>query len=152
MNQLVVTITIILLPGIIAVVICDKLTVHSKWDAFKFALYSLVLGILTYAALQCSAYVVDLVKGIGSESCSWHHLKIWSSAICEKPVVPAWEVVFATFYSVPIAFFASWIVNHKIFNKIGQKIRITHKYGDENLFSYYLNAKGIDWIYVRDPQ
>lgn len=59
MNQLVVTIIIILLPGIIATVICDKIVVHSKWTTFKFSLYSFVLGFVTYALLQ----IVFLIKG-----------------------------------------------------------------------------------------
>jgi hypothetical protein len=37
MNQLVVSLVVILMPGIIAAIISDKLTSHSKWDSFKFA-------------------------------------------------------------------------------------------------------------------
>lgn len=150
MNQLVVTISIILLPGIICAVICDKLTVHSKWDAFKFTLYSFVLGLLAYTILQGVFYAIDFSHGLRSKTWAWQHLKIWGSAISEKPTIPVWEVVFATLFSIPAAFFASWLVNYKVFNKIAQRLKITHKYGDENLFSYYLNAKEIDWIYVRD--
>ena len=60
MNQLVVSLVVILMPGIIAAIISDKLTSHSKWDSFKFALYSLVLGVLTYAMLQIFVYLYDL--------------------------------------------------------------------------------------------
>jgi len=42
------------------------------------------------------------------------------------------------------------LVNYKIFHKFAQKLLISQKYGDENLYSYYLNAKEIDWVYVRD--
>lgn len=152
MNQLGVTISIILLPGIVCAVICDKLTVHSKWDAFKFTLYSFVLGLFAYTILQFFHYLLDAINGLWSKVWIWHHLKIWSSALSDKTTIPAWEVFWATICSVPAAFFSSWVVNYKFFNKIGQKIKITHKYGDENLFSYYLNAKEIDWIYVRDTE
>ena len=42
------------------------------------------------------------------------------------------------------------VINYKVFNKLAQKINVSSKYGDENLYSYYLNAKEIDWVYVRD--
>jgi hypothetical protein len=37
-------------------------------------------------------------------------------------------------------------------NKIAKKLKISTKYGDENLFSFFLNSQNIDWIYVRDIQ
>ncbi len=30
-------------------------------------------------------------------------------------------------------------------------MRVTLKYGDENLYSYYLNLKEVEWVWVRDP-
>lgn len=66
--------------------------------------------------------------------------------------IQAWEICVAVFVSVLVAFFASWTINFKLFNKIAQKLKVSTKYGDENLYSYYLNAEEIDWIYVRDPK
>ncbi len=34
--------------------------------------------------------------------------------------------------------------------RIGNFLHVTPKYGDENLYTYFLNAKETDWIYVRD--
>ena len=52
--------------------------------------------------------------------------------------------------SIPLSFIISWIVNYKILNKIGEFFNVSTKYGDENLYSYYLNTNEIDWIYIRD--
>lgn len=150
MNQLVVTLIVILLPGIIANVICDKIVVHSKWTAFKFSLYALVLGVFSYALLQTIFYAIDICCAGTTKGIEWTHLKVWDVSTNGKTKIPALEVVFASILSLPVSFFAALLINRKVFFIIGAWFKVTSKYGDENLFSYYLNAKEIDWIYVRD--
>lgn len=152
MNQLVVVLVMILLPGIISAIISDKLTTHSKWDSFKFSLYAFTLGVLTYASLQLIVYLIDMAKAVSLSPVSWTNLAIWNSALNGGSGIKAWEICIAVVLSLPVAFLASWTINFKIFNKIAQRIKVTTKYGDENLYSYYLNAEEIDWIYVRDPK
>lgn len=150
MNQFVATLIVILIPGIIAAVVCDKITVHSKWSAFKFSLYALILGLLAYAELQIIYYSWDVIGAGTFKIANWSHLNVWKSAVAEKHIVNPNEVVYATLLSFPSAFFASFLINYKIFNKIAKSLDVSSKYGDENLYSYYLNAKEIDWVYVRD--
>lgn len=150
MTQLVVSIVVILLPGIVATIISDKLTSHSKWDSFKFGLYALVLGVFSYGILQFLVYIYNVLQSLTINGLNWQHLNIWNSALSGGQNISAWEVCSAFLLSVPVAFIASWIINHKVFNKIAQRIKISNKYGDENLFSYYLNSKEVNWVYVRD--
>jgi len=156
MNVIVIALVLIFIPGIIATIIGDKITRHSKWDSFKFGIYSLVLGIMSYVALQLWSYSSDLVNALiikqtPIKEIIWSHLNVWQFALDGKPDnIQPWELCLATLFSVPVAFLASWVINFKLFNKIAQKIKVTTKYGDENLFSFYLNAKEIDWVYVRD--
>lgn len=157
----------ILMPGIVAAIIADKITSHSKWDSFKFVLYSLMLGVMSYALLQILLYFHDAYLALkinhitdtkqqsfnvsfNFKELSWTNLSIWSSALDGGKKLVAWEICSATFLSVFVAFFASWLINFKIFNKIAQKIKVSSKFGDENLYSYYLNAQEIDWVYIRD--
>lgn len=150
MNQLVVTLIVILLPGIIANVICDKIVVHSKWTSFKFSLYALVLGVFSYVSLQLIQYGIDFVRDLSLDVTNWSHLQVWDMAANVTATIPAKEVVFASLLSLPVSFLAAFAINRKVFFRIGAIFKVTSKYGDENLFSYYLNAQEIDWIYVRD--
>ncbi|MEZ8122786.1 hypothetical protein ACED30_25275 [Vibrio splendidus] len=154
MNQLVVSLIVILMPGIMATIICDKLTNHSKWDSFKFGLYSLTLGMACYVCLQALTYVYDVFNAasLTFEDIQWSNLNIWSSALNGGSGLNAWEICVAVILSVPVAFFSSWLINFKIFNKLAQKLRVSSKFGDENLYSYYLNSQEIDWVYVRDRE
>lgn len=150
MDQLVVTLILILMPGIVAAIISDKLTNHSRWGSFKFSLYSLTLGIGCYALLQMIVYLVNVAYCIWEGSLIWNNLQIWNSALNGGTDIAAWEVCAATVLALPVSLFACWLINFKIFNKLAQKMGVSNKFGDENLYSYYLNAQEIDWVYVRD--
>jgi ABC-type multidrug transport system fused ATPase/permease subunit len=150
MNKLLITLIIILFPGVIATIIAGKITFHSKWDSFKYGLYSFVLGVCTYGVLQIFVYIYNMFAAGSVSIVTWTHLDVWSIAIKDTPQVSPWEICLAAVLAIPVAFFASWLINHKVFNKLAQNVKASTKYGDENLFSYYLNAKEIDWVYIRD--
>lgn len=153
MNQLAIAVAIIMFPGIIAAVISDKIIVHQpKWDYFKFGIYSFVLGTSCYIFLQIFGYCFDILFStcFRMNKIQWINLEIWNVISNGNTKLKPLEVFQATMLSFPTAYFASFIANYKILNKISQQLRISDKYGDENLFSFFLNAKEVDWIYVRD--
>lgn len=155
MNSLAVAIAIVLLPGLVASVICDKITVHSpRWDAFKYSIYSFLFGILSYGLLQLIEYAYQCTLRLlcNAHEIQFNNLGVWSIIQNEKAQIPLLEVGFATLLAPIVALIASALVNYKILNKIAQKIKISQKYGDENLFSFFLNSKEVDWIYVRDKE
>lgn len=152
MDQLVVTLIVVLLPGIVATVICDKIAVHSKWTPFKFGVYALVLGVFSYTALQLIYYAIDIITACSFNPEKWSHLNTWKATEADNPEIPANELAYALILSAPIAYLATYVINHKLFNKLAKILKVSAKYGDENLYSYYLNAVEIDWIYVRDKE
>jgi hypothetical protein len=155
MNSLAVAIAIILLPGLIASVICDKVTVHSKrWDAFKYSIYSFLFGVLSYGLLQFIEYAYQQILGLLCKPyvIQTSTLAVWSIIQNEKAPIVLSEVGWATLLSPIVALIASSLVNYKVVNKIAQKFRVSQKYGDENLFSFFLNAKEVDWVYIRDKE
>ena len=153
MDKIVFPLLVIFLPGIITTIIADKITNHSKWNSFKFGLYSFVLGFFTYASFQIILYSNDIILGFPSDkTIQWSHLHIWNCALNGGTNINAIELIIALIFVLPVALIASWIINYKIFNKIAKLCKISYKYGDENLFSYYLNAKEIDWLYIRDAE
>lgn len=148
-NHLAIAIVIILIPGIVATIIADKLTVHRKWGSFRFGIYSLVFGIASYGLLQFIVYGWDIFSACKIPS-QWKHLDVWNIAINSSAVVVPWEVGGATILAIPLAYAVSATINYKLINKLGQKLKVTTKYGEENLYSFYLNAKEINWVYIRD--
>jgi len=157
-DAFIVSIGIIFFPGIIACVICDKLTVHTvPWDSFKYTLYSFVMGVCCYLFIQM-IYCVDWLVATWRYCPLLDHegfkvLTAWSIASdTEKPTnsLRLTEVAFATLVSPLVAAFFAVSVNKKWLNKFATRLNISDKYGDENLFSYFLNSKEVSWIYIRD--
>lgn len=81
----------------------------------------------------------------------WSNLNVWSIIEDSNAKPDLLEIFQSTLFAFPVSFITSFLINHKIFNKFAKLLKVSNKYGDENLFSYYLNAREIDWIYVRDP-
>ncbi|HEX4299257.1 MAG TPA: hypothetical protein VH327_00145, partial [Gammaproteobacteria bacterium] len=61
MNELAIAVAIILFPGLIASVIADKITAHTRqWGTFKYGIYSFVFGVSCYGLLQIVYYLASL--------------------------------------------------------------------------------------------
>ena len=48
MSELTIKLIIILIPGAIATLIFGKLILHKEWSSFRFVLYSILFGIVSY--------------------------------------------------------------------------------------------------------
>jgi hypothetical protein len=151
-NEIAVAVSVILFPGLISTVVADKITVHSKtWDSFKYGMYSFVFGVSCYVIVQIVVWFMTCIpQGLNVLALRLGTLNVWSLVTDSRARIDLREVFAATAASVPVAFIGAFLINYKIFHKLAQKLRISQKYGDENLYSYYLNAKEIDWVYVRD--
>jgi hypothetical protein len=144
MNELVIIIILLLTPGIIGVLICDALILHKSWDQFKYIIYSFVIGLLSYCILQ----LIYLIIGW------WYNcnltLSIWQLEFISQKHINWLEIL----YSIPVSIILSLVlitlINRKILGKFAKYFKISNKYGDEDLFYYFLNSNEINWIYVRD--
>ena len=154
MTELAVTIFLIIVPGIIALLIVSNLVIHKPFSNFFFSLYSIVLGMFSYMALQLSIWIFNFSKNLICTSCSnYYLLKTWQAL--EKKAIIACdlkEIIYASLFCIPIAFITSLIINKKWLHKLATKWKISNKYGDENLYYYYLNASEVDWVYIRDKE
>ncbi len=151
MNEFLAALVIILFPGIVAAVICDKIAVHSRWGSFKFTLYAFVLGVSSYALVQVAQWAVYSLASLCPrwEIIGNQNLAVWAYVVDSSRELRPGELVVGSLVAIPVAFLAASAINHKWLNKIARRFGVSTKYGDENLFSYYLNADEIDWIYVR---
>ncbi len=153
MNQLAITVGVILFPGLISTVICDKITAHSqKWDSFKYGIYSFIFGVLCYVVLQALAFIWHWITShiIPTPSIASPVLNVWTIVKTQQVSISPTEVLGATILSPAVAAIAAFTINHKLINRTAQILNISSKYGDENLYSFFLNAQNIHWIYVRD--
>ncbi|MCJ7812471.1 hypothetical protein MUP95_04030, partial [bacterium] len=79
-------------------------------------------------------------------------ITFWDSLFDSKIPVSLNEVLYACIFGILLAFIFSVSIQNKWLNKFAKKIKISNKYGDEDLYMYFLNAKEIDWVWIRDEQ
>lgn len=153
MNDLAVTLGLISFPGLIATLLADKLVVHTiRWGTFKYSIYTFVFGLSAYVLLQAIASSVGwLGYTLAYLPPKTHVLQTWGVLTSGSAGgVRLAEIAWATALAPVVALFAIATVNLKLLNKASARLKVSDKFGDENLFSYYLNLAGFDWVYVRD--
>jgi hypothetical protein len=150
MNDFLVIITLLFIPGILGAIICDKITFHRKWSSFKFSIHAFILGVFSYFFVQLFITALDVINYFQSGTISWRKLDTWNAIIFDQKLLSFSEIVSATFAAIPVAMFVSWMINLRMLNKLAWNIGISTKYGDDNLFSYKLNESDFSWVYIRD--
>lgn len=138
-SELTLKLIIILIPGAIATRIYQKVTIHDKWTSFQFIANSILFGSFSYLITEL---FIDLIYKDERLFTFWNDLP--------GNEIPYDIVLKACGFSVLIGLTVSAIDHYKILNRFAKKIKITNKYGDENLYSYFLNASNVNEIYLRD--
>lgn len=151
-SELTLKLIILLIPGALGTMIMSKLTIRKDLTPFKFILNSIVIGVFSYLTLQLIENLFTLIQNF--ISCSRmvnSSLQIWNT-ISNSKIIPYKEVIWGSIIGVILGFIGSYVDTYKLINKLAKKLKISYKYGDENLFSYFLNADETQVVYVRDKK
>ncbi len=144
MTELTLKLIIILIPGAIATIVFGKLILHKEWSNFRFTLYSVLFGIFSYLILQIIIESINLAL-----KCSIPDLSIWKTLTNTK-LIPYKEVLYSSIISIILAFIVSLMENKKWIYRFAKTLKVSNKYGGENLFSRFLNESDTEYIYLRD--
>lgn len=151
-SELALKLIILLAPGALAASINRMLTVrHKSQSDFMFVIVSILYGMFSYLVLQLLNLFCVFLYNIFHSDCHHQYQLIKTfSKISDKTIIPYSEVLFASLISIFIGFLMTRIDSTKSIYKLAQNLKISTKYGDENLFSYFLNSSDIEWVYIRD--
>ena len=151
MNEVVISIAVILFPGIIATLIVEAFLNYSpKWSAFKFGVYSFVLGVSAYIFLQLLTWFIGMFQSqINFLPSLAGTLDIWSFASDRNGEIQLSEIFAAVALSPVVGVLATRMANKRKWLGIKQASGST-KYGNENLFSNFLAAKNLGYVHIRD--
>lgn len=87
---------------------------------------------------------------IPSSLFSYRKLEFWAMLLNGDKKLPFTEIFFACLLAIFIGILISAAIQHKWLTKWAQHWNISSKFGDENLWSYFLNSKEIRWVCIRD--
>ena len=141
---------IILIPGAIASLIVEAITIHKKWIPLRFFISAIILGVICFSFLQLLYWIPQLFFSCARGSTTFENLETWKSILQKDNQINSLEIILCIPVSIIVGFVVSSIIQKKIIFKIARWLDVSSKFGDDSLYYHYLNTNEIDWVYVRD--
>ena len=138
-SELTLKLIILLIPGALASFIFEKLTIHKKWDSFKFIANSIIFGTVSYILAQ-------LLFSLRTQDPDF--INFWKNLQTKEIHLTA--VIKAIVVSLIIGFACAGLDNYKCINRVGKFFHLSTKYGDENLYSYFLTLPEVTEVFIHD--
>ena len=142
-SELTLKLIFVLIPGALASLLFEKLTIHKPWNSFKFVSHSILFGVLAY-----------LFTGLFIKFWNWLFHANWNELDIMKNIaskeIPFVEIGNATVTGIILGLISSAFDHYKVINRFATWLRISNKYGDINLYSHFLNSPNIAPVYFRD--
>jgi len=145
LNNFVLRLIILALPGIITLYILRFLKgPNANKKDWENIFELLVLSLVCYLLFYCCVMVSNLIKGTNDEV-------VFINALFDEKIRIYWpEIIWVSLIGVCVAFFLSFVDTYKLINKFGRLIKVTKRYGDEDVWEFVHNLPEAEWVYVRD--
>jgi len=135
---------ILALPGITASLLYRKLRGkpnQKDWEDFIDIWFFSLVSYCLYG------FGVSAINWIFGSSLT---LGVLQSLFDEKSPLSGKEVAAVSILSIIVAFVASYINSHKFINRIGQRLSVTARYDDADVWECFNDEFKSKWVYVRD--
>ncbi|MFX0201725.1 MAG: hypothetical protein ACFFCW_36895 [Candidatus Hodarchaeota archaeon] len=146
-SSLLIRIIFLAVPGILSYMLFRKLTGRIKREKWEECCQIILFSLMIYGTYSVLVWLYGL--------CMKSPIEVaFFKAVLDENVAIEWgEIVIVSLLAVPIAFVASAIHTYKLLNTLGRLIRVTRRFGDEDIWDYFHNLPDIpeyEWVLVRD--
>ena len=148
-SDLTIRLIILIIPGIVATLIVDTLTIHREWSPFRFSIYSVVLGVASYLFYQSFLYLWELLTLLCPRAPTPPSLTFWSSLFDNKIPISINEVVVTCLCSIVLGLLVTLITHRQYLYRIAGKLKASDVYGEQELFTQFIRADDVQWVWVR---
>lgn len=148
LSKFTVGIIFIFLPGILALIISERLTDHPERKPYEHAVYALVLGCiahLAYSILQTA--IVTFFPSLPIEKDRWIELMLGDK---DKATVQGQVVVATVVFGIALGFLVAWASNHSWLHRIAKWLGVSRKFADLDVWNFLMNSGSVEWVVVRD--
>lgn len=147
-SQFTIQITFLATPGIVSFFVLRKLIGKSKKTGVEIFIEIFLLSILSYALYGFVISALSQLPCLGIQNNNFSLSNVLSNKITPQ------DILVASLLGFLLSYLITYGNRYNVINFIGQKIRATNKYGDEDLWHFFHNApdkaKNYGWYYVRD--
>ncbi len=148
MTELTFTLLVIGMPGIICYFLTKKLIGRGQRTPIETVFLVFLYSVLSYSLLAFAEGAMSTFVGRGFKSDA---IGIF---LRKEPDIRVGTLLKGVGAGVALAYLLSYCVHFNLVNLIGQKAKATKRYGDEDVWRYFHNArdreKNYGWVMVRD--
>lgn len=157
-SELTIRILLLFFPGIIVTLITDKLTEKDEEFSMKFFIRSFVYGLISYFTLYIVVGIINnfliLLKNIIC-NCNTDvyqiKLNFLDCLMNGNKNINYIEIIVASLVSIFVSLVVSYIDNKNLIYKIANKLGISKKFGDLDVWAHIFNGLEKDtWLIIRD--
>lgn len=142
MDTLIIQLIILFLPGFIWLKVEETITRIKNWNDSERVVRTIFYGIVTYVVV----YLAFSACGI-----EFSVIKSTSdTTLFIEPYVT--EIVWSIPFAIVLSVAWSKVKNGKLFLRMLQKVNVTKRYGDEDVWEYLFNSNDMEteYVHVRD--
>jgi len=135
---------VLLLPGLTARMVFSRLRANRAFSVWETIIEVFLFTFASYAIAGAIVSGPTETMASGSNSTNLEAILSRSGEINWR------ELYTAIGISVLLAAIVAAAYNYKLVTVIGRFLRITRRFGDEDVWEYLHNSPDVEWVYVRD--
>jgi hypothetical protein len=148
LGKVTISIIFIFLPGILALMVSERLTSHRERKGYELAAYTFVIGCLSHLLYFTLHWLLGKFS-ITSPEDNW--LDLMTSDTVAQPTV----VLITTILGVVLGFVLCYASNYSWLHRFASLIHAGNKFGDVDVWAWLLNSghvEGNPWVVIRDQE
>lgn len=149
LSSFLIRIVLLVIPGIVCSLLYRTLRGRTSRKDWEDYLEILVFSFICYSVYGFFAYIISLIRPTDDAFAALRAFTNENVPI-DKPVGDA--IIWASLIAIPVAFIASYVDSNKVITKLGQKLKVTARFGDEDVWDFLHHSPSIrgNWVTVRD--
>jgi hypothetical protein len=152
-TELVWKLFLLLIPGVVATIMLIQITGDKKMSVFNFVINSALYGIASFLIMEFSISLFNIIKTLfyPGHVIKWGlNLTIWNNLFDNNKEFNKIELVISYILSIPLGIFYGYFISRKLLNRLFKPLKLTNRYGDNDVWSFFLNSPNTQWVLVRD--
>jgi hypothetical protein len=149
LSALTLRVVLLFFPGLVCALIVQALTNRRQRATPEFLVDSFVFGVGSYLLLaSLRSGWATLAHSIG-----WTippRITFFEVLINEKARISWGEIALSAIIAVVLGAIVSAVTNHHLLYRVAERMGISRKFGDPDVWSFFLNSPDIRWVVVRD--
>jgi len=151
-TELTLRLLLLFLPGLLCAFLVAKLTVHRETKPFQLMLAAFVYGCSCYLFYFCLYWVCIKSYNLFADNPRLTSFVFGKALLDPEVGLDFGEIVGASALAIPLGVGIGISATRKWGYRIARLLRATNKFGNVDIWNYFLNSDEVEWVRVRDTE